>query len=41
VGASTKIDSIDLVDLADLAKRFGLNVTITISGEVTTVNMHS
>ena len=41
VGVSPKIDSIDLVDLADLAKRFGLNVTITISGEVTTVNMHS
>lgn len=41
LGVSTKINNIDLEDLADLVNRFGLNVTITISGEVTTVNMHS
>lgn len=39
-GSVPKLDNIDLVDLADLVKRFGLNVTITISGDVTTVNMH-
>ena len=33
------IEHIDLMSLADLAKRFGLNVTITIDKGVTTVNM--
>ena len=37
--ASVSFDRIDLVDLADLVKKYGLNVTITISGTVTTVNM--
>jgi len=39
--SSTSLKMIGLEDLADLVKRFGLDVTITISGDVTTVHMQS
>jgi hypothetical protein len=39
--SSSSLKMIGLEDLADLVKRFGLDVTITISGDVTTVHMQS